>query len=924
MLISKSYKNSLLIASVLTCLTPSLSLAAAAAGGPPPPPKKSMAEHEAEKAAKLKAKKEADEKAGKRPNKKAEEIAKAIREAKAAPPMSPEEEAKKKKEHLDGLAAGGGRLKKVEPKDKKDASGIGFTKPALRSVDRALEAKSSDLPANSYADERKIIDKFLELANQLDDSKLPDVSTADDEIRIRHELDLAQREISKLESDLKDKEKIKNDLVESYKTTAHAKNRILPGPSTTTFNSYLALLSRKNKEKYTDDEQKLKGNATARLSGVKSIEDNVNKAWDEIDELKNKISFAVTKKTQLNSKKAEMDLALAILKDPKEKVVKKLETILKQALVDNPDKEVLTDLVRAFAHRIRKEEVSEVLLDSVFASKNELIKYLNKLDGKKDKPSDEDGEISLSFTSGANSKLFEELREKNALIEQLQLELAKLRSSSNNGLPSNQEQAQNRAQAQSIRREYMEKGGSTPVSYSRTPVKDENGNIIGQQIEDDFTGDKALMSNEAAEEFFHEDGSLKIEQLKVLFDGKYTDEAVNRAIDKPKDFKEIIEDLKNQAVDLSEFEVGGAADDAIAATLGKKEQALAFLASLRDSSSKEIESSTLDSVLSFTIPEVANEITAITSSAISQRLDFLSGNTAIGVGAGAGDEDDRGVSVHGAWISGVYASSEQKMYNKVFGYKSKTSGGTVGIDFAINDNMLAGLAYGNLSSTIKGKSKGNNHIRAKANVISLYGKIDLNDKFDLGIVLSGNKTEVNHKHKKLTGLNSYTTAKGKFHTTGFNVESLLSYRMAMDNGIVASPNVGFKYGHQGDSNFTESGTGVHNLSVATKHNNEFVGMVGTKVSKQFLASDVKIVPSLNASIEDHFNAKAQKIKANYTWAAKTSEQTFDLGKPAKLAYNLGGNIIAVRNNLEVSVDYNCRFKKKYVGHKGTLKVKVLF
>ena len=47
-------------------------------------------------------------------------------------------------------------------------------------------------------------------------------------------------------------------------------------------------------------------------------------------------------------------------------------------------------------------------------------------------------------------------------------------------------------------------------------------------------------------------------------------------------------------------------------------------------------------------------------------------------------------------------------------------------------------------------------------------------------------------------------------------------------------------------------------------------------------------------------------------------------KLPKLGYNIGGSVLVKRNNTEIEASYNCHLKKKYVGHQGTLKLKLLF
>ena len=127
---------------------------------------------------------------------------------------------------------------------------------------------------------------------------------------------------------------------------------------------------------------------------------------------------------------------------------------------------------------------------------------------------------------------------------------------------------------------------------------------------------------------------------------------------------------------------------------------------------------------------------------------------------------------------------------------------------------------------------------------------------------------------------NYQTAKGKFTSNGFTGQMLLNYNIALSNNFMVMPRVGIQYGNQMDSAYTESGAGVHNLSIAARNSKGFSGTAGVKLSKEFLVGNTHVIPSLLATVQKDFTRDKDKIKARYVWASGSSTEThtFNRGK----------------------------------------------
>jgi hypothetical protein len=102
--------------------------------------------------------------------------------------------------------------------------------------------------------------------------------------------------------------------------------------------------------------------------------------------------------------------------------------------------------------------------------------------------------------------------------------------------------------------------------------------------------------------------------------------------------------------------------------------------------------------------ELAKYATETIHRTIGNRIDELSLNN-LAIGVSAGDESTK--KIQGVWVKGTYSSSKKGADKGVSGYKGNSIGGTLGIDFELNDQNILGLAYSNMKSDFKYNSAGN-------------------------------------------------------------------------------------------------------------------------------------------------------------------------------------------------------------------------
>jgi outer membrane autotransporter protein len=321
-------------------------------------------------------------------------------------------------------------------------------------------------------------------------------------------------------------------------------------------------------------------------------------------------------------------------------------------------------------------------------------------------------------------------------------------------------------------------------------------------------------------------------------------------------------------------------------------------------------------------PEISNILFSSMFTQFENRM--LMVGAAAGEGVAAGEEAKK--LNKSVWISGFYGGAKQGSSSNADAYRTNTGGLTIGADINLGENEanLIGVAYGKARSKFKMSQTRGDKFNVNHDTFSIYGQGEIVNRLLLQGAVSFIKGKVVNKSVKLIDDGIYETATGKFNTKGYNIRSQLSYKFNIDK-FVLTPSIGFKYGKIADGAYDETGNDVFNLSVTSKSRKVFTGIAGIKASMpQVVAGNIHFVPSLNFSVERILQDKIKQAKVKLTWADRVFENDTNNRKLPKLGYNIGGSVLVKRNNTEVEASYNCHLKKKYVGHQGTLKLKLLF
>jgi outer membrane autotransporter protein len=298
-------------------------------------------------------------------------------------------------------------------------------------------------------------------------------------------------------------------------------------------------------------------------------------------------------------------------------------------------------------------------------------------------------------------------------------------------------------------------------------------------------------------------------------------------------------------------------------------------------------------------------------------------NTFTAIEVASGDADTR-FKPGGLWVSGIYGLSKQQTTTNAVGYSGKSHGAAIGFDFDINDNVVLGFAYSKINSKLRfHKLLTGDNMNVSSNIFSIYNKIDISNNITFRGIASYSEAITKYDSNRLLSANYYKNAQGRFKTKDFSSFINFAYNARIKESILVSPNIGLKYNAQHDGNYSESGAGLYNISMPSKRSKNLFATTGIEVSFiKTLSNGIALMPSLNSSVERVIFSKCQKTASKFTWSNESLQQDITSSKEPKYAFNIGSSISLKKNNLEMIAGYDCHIKHQYIGHQGSLKLRL--
>lgn len=292
----------------------------------------------------------------------------------------------------------------------------------------------------------------------------------------------------------------------------------------------------------------------------------------------------------------------------------------------------------------------------------------------------------------------------------------------------------------------------------------------------------------------------------------------------------------------------------------------------------------------------------------------------------SGSDDVAGESM-GAWAMPYYNQAVQKGEGSVVGYKTKSAGGILGFDALANENLMIGAAVSIVRTDMKYKDY---KIGEKTNIntvmLSIYGSQQLDKNFFVqGLVsLGSNKIKNSDPRKVPTSRNAsgQQIAKASYDSLSYGGQVLFGYNAKMSDSMSLIPMAGIRYTGSSDEGYKETGTDNVNKVFAKKTNNKVESVLGTRFAVSVDTSGITVMPEAHAFVSQKLFGSSGKVSAKLD--GMTSSFATRSDKEAKTLFNLGLGVTAKAGNMEYGAGYDAYLASKYVGHQGTLKVRVNF
>lgn len=288
-------------------------------------------------------------------------------------------------------------------------------------------------------------------------------------------------------------------------------------------------------------------------------------------------------------------------------------------------------------------------------------------------------------------------------------------------------------------------------------------------------------------------------------------------------------------------------------------------------------------------------------------------------GVAAGDASEK----FGVWGSAIGGIARQDTKKNSTAFRSNMFGGLVGVDTLLDDKTMIGFAVGNAHGNVKFKdAKLGDKIKSSSWIFSGYGSYSFADNWFARGAITGSSTSVNSSEKR-TGRNTgLAYAKGKYSVESFSAEAGVGYNFRTSGGGTFTPSVGLRLGRVNDIEYKESGAGVQNREINHKASNTTSILLGAQYTTTQYWDDVVLTPEAHVNVRYGYGVKTPKGKFKVLGTNDFANYAGE--KPSNLHVNLGTGVTSNVDNVEYGVGYDVHLANKYIGHQGSVKVKVKF
>lgn len=317
---------------------------------------------------------------------------------------------------------------------------------------------------------------------------------------------------------------------------------------------------------------------------------------------------------------------------------------------------------------------------------------------------------------------------------------------------------------------------------------------------------------------------------------------------------------------------------------------------------------------SMTSGRIAGSRGAITRSAIRAGA----GTDSMGLGVAAGSPSER----FGVWTEITGGKGLQGKRKDASGFSSSLFGAVVGVDTMASDNVMVGVAFGNMQNNVKYRhAKSGDKVKSSTWMFTGYGSYALSNDYFARANFVVASDSVNAKEKRLGGSGT-SIAEAKYKAESFSIEGALGKSFGTLDGGTITPSAGLRAYYLSNINYDEKGAGVLNRSIKkdSKVSAAFVANLQYATDKQF--GDYVLSPEVHVNLQ--YDLGGVKNKGQFKPVGSTNYQKFVGTKSTRFAGRMGGSLTSYVNNIEYGIGYDVDISDRYLGHEGSLKLKMKF
>jgi outer membrane autotransporter protein len=286
-------------------------------------------------------------------------------------------------------------------------------------------------------------------------------------------------------------------------------------------------------------------------------------------------------------------------------------------------------------------------------------------------------------------------------------------------------------------------------------------------------------------------------------------------------------------------------------------------------------------------------------------------------GVAAGDSLER----HGVWASPFYSENTQKKRGASAGHKARSSGLTAGFDTMATDDMIVGAAGTFINTNVSHKDfKKGDKTKVDSLMFTVYGVQQMaNDWYVQGVANFGSSRVKNSEGR---GGVVKQVAKGNYTSMSFSGEVLGGYNYLVGEQAVVTPMAGLGYSNSNDSSYRESGTTNQNLDITKRASHKIEGILGARAATMpYDVNGMAISPEAHLYVRHDMTGKSPKVDVRLDGIGLLSSKST---KAARTFVTLGTSVSAKYSMMDYGIGYDATMATKYIGHQGTVKVRVNF